>query len=270
MNTDTPLAAVRVVFDRARKHISWKELSRLTMNDSGHDSYVAAYGRILDGGMLALFEDTGDGSPLIGSFEITENLLLSHATAGESVTNRWFSVLTACIELLGASKYRHVPFSSTLSALLVDSLALKNAGVGESPSDILPSVCRELQQTRSNRHERVLALVAEVLTASLPDAEAEVKCGELHTCHEAFQQWYTEDGERNYYYAERPEFIWGSVVDRSCLPTWLALTEKHFPSSPALVKATRERLLREGNALLRVEQEHVAPLALTGTPHQKP
>jgi hypothetical protein len=43
------------------------------MNDPGHDSYVAAYGRILDGGVLALFEDTKDGVPLIGSFEVTEN-----------------------------------------------------------------------------------------------------------------------------------------------------------------------------------------------------
>src|SRR4051812_49030624 len=103
MRALTSLTSVRATFDRARERIPSPELPRLVMVDPGHGGYIAAYERVVAGGVPALLETLGDGLPLIGSFEITENLLLSHHRADRSVVHRWFSVLTACIELLGAS-----------------------------------------------------------------------------------------------------------------------------------------------------------------------
>jgi hypothetical protein len=245
-----PLAAVQALFDRARDRIPRTELPRLVMNDPGHGGYVAAYERVLGRGVSALMEDAGNGLPLMGSFDITENFLLSHVAAGESVAHRWFSVLTACIEFLGGSTYRYAPLSGTLAALLVDSFALDASGALGAPLDLLPLVCRELRECRSNIHDRVLALVAELLTTTAVHEETEAMCRELHRRHEEFQQWYCGDGERNWAYAKRPEFIWGAVVNRGDLPTWLELVAKHFPSSPEFAERTRERLLCEGNAWL--------------------
>jgi hypothetical protein len=250
MTEVSPLASVKALFDRARGHIPRAELPHLVMNDPGHAGYVTAYERVLARGVSALVEDAGGGLPLMGSFDITENLLLSHATAGESVTHRWFSVLTAFIELLGASTYCYAPLSRTLAALLVDSFALDAGGVHRAPVDLLPLVCRELRERSWNVHDRALALVGELLTTTLTDEETKAMCLELHARHDEFQQWYQEDGERNWWYAERPEFIWGAVAKRADLPTWLELVDRHFPSSPELAERTRERLLREGNAWL--------------------
>ena len=252
MSAPPPLPSVCAVLDRARAHIPRAELPRLVMNDPGHAAYVAAYARVLVGGLPALLEGAGDGLPLIGSFEITENLMLARTRAGESVSHRWFSVMGASIALLGASRYRYAPFPVTLAALLVDSFALEAASVAGAPVDLLPLVCRELQRTLPNAHDCALALLGELLTATLTEAETMERCRELHARHHAFQQWYTDDGsEKNPYHAARPEFVWGAVMDRSELPPWVALVEERFPSSPELASETRERLAREGRAWLR-------------------
>ena len=217
------------------------------MNDPGSAGYVLAYERVLALGVPALLEDV-DGVPRVGSCDITENLLLSHNAAPESVSKRWFSVLAACIELFGASDYCYAPFSRTLTALLVDSFALDAGRVPGAPLELLPLVCRELQQSRTDKYERTIALLGELLTARLSYVELESKCRELHALHEEFQQWYAEDGGKNLYFAERAEFIWGALrLDRGMEATWLELVERHFPSSPELARGTRERLLRDGS-----------------------
>src|SRR5262249_41320038 len=152
--------------------------------------------------------------------------------------------------LLGAADYSYAPLSRTLGTLLVDTFALSAANAPESPLDLVPVVSRDLKERTRNPHERVLAIVTELLTAPLTDTATEAACRELHSRHQELQEWYGEDGEKNPFYANRPEFIWGAVVDRSNLPTWLALVEKHFPRSPALAEATREKLLLEGNSWL--------------------
>ena len=221
------------------------------MNDPGTAGYVAAYTRVLARGAAALFEETDDGSRLIQSFEITENLGLSHADAGQSTSHRWFSVLTACIELLGASVYRCVPLSATLASLLADTFALQSANVPDAPVDVLPRLFRELKEGSENPHHRVLALLSELIAAPLTDAEVEAGCRELYERHDEFQQWYREDGEQNHFYAERPEFVWGAVMRRAELPIWLELVENHFPRSPSFAGQTRERLLHAGEEWLR-------------------
>lgn len=215
MGAPTALAAVRAVFDRAGERIPTSALPLLVMNDPGHAAYVAAYERVLSGGVPALFEEVADGSPLIGSFDITENLLLSHTRAGESAIHRWFSLMTACIELLGASAYRFAPFATTLATLLVDSFALADADVAEAPLDLLPRVCRELKASASTPHERWLALLGELFTATLSDAETDLVCHELSALHEKAQLWYAPDGSQNHFYAARSEFVWGAAVTRS-------------------------------------------------------
>src|ERR1041384_8048463 len=116
-------APARAVLDRARKHVPRAALPDLIMSDPGSGGYIAAYTRVLAGGAAALFEEYERGTPLIQSFDITETLLLSHSDAGQSMPHRWFSVLTACIELLGAAVYRDVPLANTLAGLLTDFFA---------------------------------------------------------------------------------------------------------------------------------------------------
>src|SRR5262249_28468077 len=99
-------------------------------------------------------------------------------------------------------------------------------------------------------HDRVVALLGELLTATLSDDDIDAGCRELHARHDEFQQYYREDGERNWSLAERPEFIWGAIVDGPELPTWLALVERHFPTSSELAEKTRQRLLSAGAAWL--------------------
>lgn len=240
-----PPPSLRALFDRARTYVRAEDLARLVMNDPGHAAYVASYARVLAHGIDVLFEDTGNGLPRLGSFDITENLLLSHTNAGASTTHRWFAVLTACIELLGASTYHHAPFSKSLTALLVDTFALDAANAPGAPRDLLPAVLRDLRDGTRNPHERVLAIVGELLTASMTDSEIESACRELHARHEAFQEWYGAGGEKNPFYAGGPEFIWGAAVQQEDVVTWRTLVEMHFPRSPELAQATRTRLLFE-------------------------
>ena len=100
MDDFTQVGALRALIDRARSRLSPGDLPGLVMGDPGSGGYVAAYERVLRGGVPALVAGDDHGR-LLSSFDITENLLLSHAEAGRSVTHRWFSVLTAGIELLG-------------------------------------------------------------------------------------------------------------------------------------------------------------------------
>lgn len=244
------LASVQALLDRAREHLSAADLPALVMNDPGHAAYVAAYARVLADGAGALFEHDAEGAPRIGSFDVTENLLAAHANAERSTTHRWFSALASAIELLGAAAYRDVALSATLGGAIADAFALDAADAPGAPVDLLPRVCRELKESRSDPRERALALLGEVLTADLTDADTEVACHELLSRHEEFQSWYCDDGERNPYYAARPEFLWGAVVERRDLPTWLALVDERFPTSPDVASRARERLLREGRAWL--------------------
>ncbi len=250
----THLAAVGAVLDRARRCLSREDLPGLVMSDPGSGEYVAAYARVLAGGVPALFE-IDDGRRLLEGFAITENLLLSHTDASRSLYHRWFSVLTACIELLAwdGVGLRDTPLSNTLCNLLTDSFALQAAQDPRAPLDLLPRVCRELQQT-SDRHLYVLALLCELLVSRLDVADVEAKCRELNQCHEQFQPWCDEDGAPNVWFVEQPVFIWGAALKGfgsrrpKDLPRWLELVKSHFPSSPELAQETAERLVREGKA----------------------
>lgn len=253
------LPAVCAVLGRARAHIPRSELGRLVMGDPGTGDYIAAYERVLDGGVPALLEEQGDGLPLLRSFDITENLLLAHSCAGESVVHRWFSVMAACIELLGASEVTYAPFSRSLVMLLVDAFALNEAKVEGAPLDLMPAACRELKASASDPHEAMLALVGELCTAAWTEAETEAACRELRALHDASQEWYTPSGEQNPSFSARPELVWGGVVGsaslrKSCrreLALWLDVVRRSFPTRPELANETRERLLRDGEILLK-------------------
>lgn len=182
------LPAVSAVLDRARSRIPRAELRNLVMGDPGTGDYVAAYGRVLDGGVGALLEEQRDGVPLIHSFDITENLLLAHSCAGESVHHRWFSVMAACIELLGAADVTYAPFSQSLAGLLVDTFALNDARAEGAPLDLMPLACRELKTSASAPSEAMLALVGELCTALRTEAETEATCRELSALHDTSQE----------------------------------------------------------------------------------
>ncbi len=254
------LPAVSAVLDRARSRIPRAELRNLVMGDPGTGDYVAAYGRVLDGGVGALLEEQRDGVPLIHSFDITENLLLAHSCAGESVHHRWFSVMAACIELLGAADVTYAPFSQSLAGLLVDTFALNDARAEGAPLDLMPLACRELKTSASAPSEAMLALVGELCTALRTEAETEATCRELSALHDTSQAWYAPSGEPNLFYSPRPEFVWGPVVgnlreywfSRGGLPLWLDVVRRRFPTQPELANETRERLLRDGEALLKL------------------
>ncbi|MCP3139441.1 hypothetical protein [Pyxidicoccus xibeiensis] len=254
MDDFTKLASLGALLERARTCLSSEDLPQLVMSDPGHPGYVAAYERVLAGGAPELLRD---GGLLLNSFEITENLLLSHSEASTSPRHRWFSILTACIELLswnGWEASRGTPASQALCNLTTDSFALLDAGDARAPLELLPSTCRELQQASENRHLRATALLCELLVGDLTDADIETRCRELNRHHDAFQAQCVESEDTNewipnVWLARRPEFIWGAAVSqRQELRMWLELVKAHFPWSPGLALKTRERLLEDGEA----------------------
>lgn len=250
MGDYTLLPAVGALIDRARSCLAKEDLRYLVMSDPGSPAYVAAYARVLAGGVPALLGKE-DGRPLYASFEITECLLLSHTHAGQDAQHRWFSILTAGIELLGWDGHwelRGMSPAKSLRNLLTDSYALRESGDARAPLDVLPALCRELQAAGENRHEHVAALLSELLVGALDEAAIEAKCRELLRRHEEFQEWGDAEGEENRWRARRPELLWGVMVEsRAELSSWIALVDAYFPSSPPVAAEVRERLLREGS-----------------------
>jgi len=246
---------VRALLDRARANVTVADLPRLLMSDPGYGEYLASYTEVLARGADALFEDVPGEGIRVRSFAITENLLLSHTDAAQSIVHRWFSVLTACVELLGAAVTRDIALSGTLGNLLRDTFALAEANEPHAPVDLLPALARELHTSRENPHERTLVTLMELLTAKLSDAEIEARCRTLGADHEQFQEYYDEKGEPSWHYAARPEFVLGAVVTRRELRAWLTLLEEHFPQSPALAAETCDRLLREGREWRRTSKK---------------
>lgn len=249
MGDYTHLPAIGALIDRARGCLGKEDLPYLVMGDPGTPGYIAAYTRVLAGGVPALLERE-DRRPLYESFEITENLLLSHSDASRSPRHRWFSILTAGIELLGWDGHwelRGMSPSKSLRNLLTDSFALREAGDARVPLDLLPSLCSEMKSAGQNRHEHMVVRLSELLVAKLDPLAVEERCRELLLGHDELQQWGDEHGEPNPWYSERPELVWGvAVSERSELRAWLELVHAHFPSSPPVASEVRERLLREG------------------------
>lgn len=249
MDDFTQLSSIHAVIDRARGCLSSDDLPYLVMSDPGVYGYLSAYGRVLAEGVPALLE-LHEGQPLYAGFDIGENLLLSHTDASKSARNRWFSILTAGIELLGWDGWEGPGWtkpSQSLRHLLTDSFALRDSGDARAPVDLLPALCVEAQAACSNRHERVSLLLSELLVASLGEEEIEAKCGTLLRWHEELQAWGDETGEPNHWHVERTELVWSSIVsDKKELHAWLELVRARFPSSPPIALEIRERLLREG------------------------
>lgn len=251
MDDFTQLDTLRALLDRARGHLSTDDLPGLIMSDPGSGAYVAAYQRVLTGGVPALLSADEHG-PLLHSFDITENLLLSHADAGRSSIHRWFSVLTASIELLGWNGFEGprwtTPFGS-IRHLLVDSYALHDTGARDAPLDLLPTLCRELRGATQQRHQHVALLLAELLVGAHGSTDVEQSCRELTRYHEQSQIWCDENGDPNPWFSSNPTFVWGVMnLGRRELRTWLELVENHFPREPALANGTRQRLLAAGKS----------------------
>jgi hypothetical protein len=251
MDDFTQLDTLRALVDRARNHLSTDDLPGLVMSDPGSADYVAAYRRVLTGGAPALL--SGDEhAPLMRSFDITENLLLSHAEAGRSPTHRWFSVLTASIELLGWNGFegpRWSKPSGSIRHLLVDSYALHDTGDRDAPLDLLPALCQELRGASQQQHQHVALLLAELLVAAHGSTDVEQACRELTRYHEQSQIWCDDNGDPNPWFSSNPAFVWGVMdLSRKELRTWLELVETHFPREPELVNDTRQRLLAAGKS----------------------
>jgi hypothetical protein len=247
VNDFSQLPSLQALIDRARACLSAEDLPHLVMNDPGAARYVAAFERVLAAGVPALLEDH-EGRRRLESFDIIENLRLSHSDASRSPRHRWFSILTAGIELLGWDGWEGPSPKSSLHNLLTDTFALHAADDPRAPLDLLPRLCQELQQACENRHESAIALLSELLVATLSDAEVEAKCRELNQLHDEFQRFCDAEGTPNPWYAERPEFMWGAMMSRRAeLRSWLELVQTHFPASTQTGLETRERLLRDGN-----------------------
>jgi hypothetical protein len=251
MDDFTQLDTLRALLDRARSHVTSNDLPDLVMSDPGSADYVAAYQRVLTGGVPALL--AGDEhAPLIRSFDITENLLLSHNDAGRSSTHRWFSVLAASIELLGWDGFEGLRWtkpSGSIRHLLVDAYALHETGDRDAPLDLLPALFQELRRSSQQRHQHVALLLAELLVGS---TDVEQACRELALYHEESQIYCDEHGELNAWFCSNSTFVWGVMdLSRKELRTWLELVETYFPREPELAGATREQLLAAGKSYRR-------------------
>jgi hypothetical protein len=128
----------------------------------------------------------------------------------------------------------------------VEPAGVRTTTAGRPPNSLV-SYTSIIQQTLKESglppYDRVMTLVTELLAAPLTGPEIEQRCRTLQEYHDGFQVYYGEQGEKNPNYARRPEFVWGAVLNRPGLPVWYELTREHFPSSPALARETREKLL---------------------------
>lgn len=232
------------------------------MSDPGVYGYLSAYGRVLEDGVPALLE-LHEGQPLYASFDIGENLLLSHTDASKSARHRWFSILTAGIELLGWDGWEGPGWtkpSTSLRHLLTDSFALRDRGDALSPLELLPALCREALAVCSNRHERLALMLSELLVIAFGqeagEGEIDAKCRALTGAHDELQIWGDEHGEPNHWYVERTELVWSAIASEAKeVRAWLELVRAHFPSSPPFALETRERLLRDGEGWKRASKK---------------
>lgn len=254
MDDFTQLHSLHALIDRARHQLSSESLSSMVMNDPGTGGYVSAYELVLKDGVPALLSEDGRG-PLMRSFDITENLYMSHGAAEESLCHRWFSVLTAGIELLrweGVEDFGDPRPTASLRHLLVDGYALDKAGELAAPLDILPKLFQDVRAASLERHEHVAMLLAELLVAAKGSVDVEQGCRQLAQYHQEFQLWADEQGEPNRWYCSHPAFVWGAMkLNTNERRIWLELIEAHFPREPQLARDTRERLLTEHTGLVQ-------------------
>ncbi len=258
----TEIESIRAVLNRAREHLRPADLCNLVMSDPGGAGYVAAFSAVLREGSDALC-DGYEGRRLIDSFDIGENLLLSHHDSARSTSHRWFSVLTSSIELLGWDGYdgvRGFQPAQSLCQLWVDSRALVDQGQ-DAPVDLFPSLATELQTVFTNPHHQALALLWELLVSPLDATTVEAKCLQLQQYHEDFQAWDDEKGNVNPWFVRRADFVWSAILQGSYGGTpsrrdvrlWGELVKTSFPSASPLAKATRQKLVHAAAAWHKVK-----------------
>lgn len=255
MEDFTQLTSLAALLDQARENLSAADLPKMLMSDPGYLDYLSAYTCVLRDGVPGLLERDEDGERRLESFDIGENLLLSHSDAGMSVRHRWFSVLTATLELMGwdgNEGLRWTKPSTSFYNLLTDSYAIADSGDACPPHKLLSDVCRQLRQVTGDRHFQAIALLSQLLVTNPNDDAVDSQCETLGQYHDEFQIWGDDVGNPNPWFVERPQFIWGAVLEsKSELRKWLCLVELHFPSSSALARSTRERLLIDAGSWRR-------------------
>lgn len=120
------MIATLALLDRARSKVPIDALPELVMSDPGFWDYIAVYTAIIQDRAI-LDTSNENGFPFLNSFDVTECLLLSHNQAHQSEIHRWFSILTSCLELLGAGETPDISPSTSLSRLDRDIKAVGSA-----------------------------------------------------------------------------------------------------------------------------------------------
>lgn len=241
---DTRFVAARELLIRCRSRVTADDVKRHAPNDPGYPGYVAAFENILSRGEEGLSGEL--------DFDVVETVSLTRwtlaPTGRDSAQFRWFRVLTSATEILiDQSDTPHYG----LAALLVDSFALEQVGDDLAPTDLLSSVCREIDASprRLRERERVFCVLGELLLASsdrLNESAIEALCIELEARDRRYHEWWRCEGA---HWAAQPgsdELLWSLTVHDQLHPVWLDLVEAHFPVAPQSAAMMKHRLLMEG------------------------
>jgi hypothetical protein len=235
---DARFVASRELLERARARVTPDDVARYVPNDPGYPEYVAAFEAIVRRGEPSLRRE----------FAVTETIALTRWCDARAATDpsrfRWFRVLTCAVEvLLDDSDTPHYG----LAALLVDCLALAEAGDDEAPTDLLSAVAREIAAHPSRGlEEQGFCLLAELLLAGVDrrdGAGIEALCAAIDACER--RGWEIRvaypirlpRGERS---------LWRLTHFHQLHPVWLDLVEARFPVEPPTAAAMKRHLLAGG------------------------
>lgn len=221
-------------------------VSRFVPNDPGTPGYIAAFEDILLRGEEALTQGY--------SFDIDETIKLtrwaerrSFALRGELADFCWFRLLTSAVEVLRdtASDGISYWYNYTLATLLGDAFALNEAGEQDAPTDLLSTICKEIDahpdaglDSELDR-ERIFCVLGQLLLAAenrLDDRAIGALCDELEARDQRIED------------RASPGLVWGLTSFNQLHPQWLQLVAAHFPVEPPTAATMKQRLLSEGSS----------------------
>jgi hypothetical protein len=139
-------------------------------------------------------------------------------------------------------------YNYTLATLLGDAFALKEAGEQDAPTDLLSTICKEIDaQPYSGLDDRldagldcetIFCVLGQLLLAAenrLTHQEIETLCQELEVRGQQIDD------------RASTGLLWGLTSFNQLHPEWLQLVAARFPVAPPTAAAMKQRLLSEGS-----------------------
>ncbi len=222
-----------VLLDRARRHVSFAALCRhVGPSDPGWIESLGQMSAISKDGETAL-EDDLDYEPL--------SCTLGDRAATIPKSFIWYRLMACAAALLSEDDMLEMSAHYYLAHAISDTLALRNAGERDAPTDLMPLICRELAgRPRGDSETRLFAVLGELITADLEERSPE----DIETLCDAFEHVEQELCTAREYIS--PEYVWGLTRFDSHHGLWLSLVRDHFPTQVPHASELRDSLIEHG------------------------